>query len=114
MHRVVVMGVAGSGKSTVGRRLADVLGVEFIDGDDLHPGHNVSKMAWNVPGGALADHFGPRRAIIAGWAVYALAYAGFAFASREWHIWALFALYGLFYGLTEAPILDSGPARGGE
>jgi MFS family permease len=65
--------------------------------------HNVSKMVWNVPGGAIADRFGPRRAIIAGWAVYALAYAGFAFASREWQVWALFAVYGLFYGLTEGP-----------
>lgn len=80
--------------------------------------HNVSKMAWNVPGGALADRFGPRRAIIAGWSVYALAYAGFAFASREWHVWALFAVYGLFYGLTEAPekalvtALAPGPRRG--
>jgi MFS family permease len=33
--------------------------------------------------------------------VYALAYLGFALASNELHIWLLFALYGLFYGLTE-------------
>jgi gluconokinase len=49
MHRVVVMGVAGSGKSTIGRRLADGLGVDFIDGDDLHPEHNVGKMAAGQP-----------------------------------------------------------------
>lgn len=46
---VVVMGVSGSGKSTVGRGLADALGVHFIDGDDLHPAANVSKMASGAP-----------------------------------------------------------------
>jgi MFS family permease len=65
--------------------------------------HHVSKMMWSVPGGTLADRFGPRPAIIAGWIVYAATYAGFAFAGQAWHIWALFVVYGLFYGLTEAP-----------
>jgi MFS family permease len=65
--------------------------------------HHLSKMAWSVPGGSLADRFGPRRAIIAGWFVYALTYAGFAYASTATHIWLLFIVYGLFYGLTEAP-----------
>jgi MFS family permease len=65
--------------------------------------HNVSKMVWSVPGGALADRVGPRRAIVAGWTVYSLTYAGFAFANSQWHVWALFFFYGLFYGLTEAP-----------
>jgi len=65
--------------------------------------HHVSKMIWSVPGGTLADRIGPRPAIVAGWLVYALTYAGFAVASRAWHAWALFVLYGLFYGLTESP-----------
>jgi len=64
---------------------------------------HVSKMSWSVPGGMLADRHGPRRSIAAGWVVYALAYAGFAFAAAEWQIWALFLFYGLFYGLTESP-----------
>ncbi|HEX9105759.1 MAG TPA: MFS transporter, partial [Longimicrobiales bacterium] len=64
---------------------------------------HVSKMSWSVPGGMLADRVGARRAIAAGWVVYALAYAGFAFASRQWQIWTLFLFYGLFYGLTESP-----------
>ncbi|WEG08913.1 gluconokinase [Microbacterium horticulturae] len=41
---VVVMGVSGSGKSTIGSALAEKLGVAFIDGDDLHPQANVDKM----------------------------------------------------------------------
>lgn len=64
---------------------------------------HVSKMSWSVPGGMMADRAGPLRAIGAGWLVYAATYTGFAFASMEWQVWALFLVYGLFYGLTESP-----------
>jgi MFS family permease len=64
---------------------------------------HVSKMAWSVPGGVMADRLGSRPAIISGWLLYALVYCAFAFASSAWHVWALFLVYGLFYGLTEAP-----------
>jgi gluconokinase len=47
--RLVVMGVSGSGKSTVGLRLAERLGVPFVDGDDLHPDANKAKMAGGTP-----------------------------------------------------------------
>lgn len=47
--RVVVGGVSGSGKSTVGRALAERLGVPFEDGDDLHPQANVEKMRAGEP-----------------------------------------------------------------
>ncbi len=43
------MGVSGSGKSTVGRALADALGVPFVDGDDLHPPANIAKMSSGEP-----------------------------------------------------------------
>ena len=46
---VVLMGVAGSGKTVVGERLAKKLGVPFLDGDDFHPLANVGKMASGVP-----------------------------------------------------------------
>jgi gluconokinase len=49
---IVLMGVSGSGKSTVGARLAAALGWPLIDADDLHPPQNVSKMAAGIP---LAD-----------------------------------------------------------
>jgi len=45
----VVMGVSGSGKSTVGRVLADRLGWEFVDGDALHPPANIAKMEAGQP-----------------------------------------------------------------
>ena len=46
---VVVMGVAGSGKTVVGSALAKTLHVAFIEGDDLHPPENVAKMARGEP-----------------------------------------------------------------
>src|SRR4029453_11591831 len=46
---IVVMGVAGSGKSTVGRILAHRLGWSFAEGDDFHSAANVAKMAAGTP-----------------------------------------------------------------
>lgn len=45
----IVMGVSGSGKSTVGGDLAAHLGLPFIDGDSLHPQANKDKMAHGIP-----------------------------------------------------------------
>jgi gluconokinase len=47
--RIVVMGVAGSGKTTVGTALADRLGLPFADADDFHPEANVAKMRAGRP-----------------------------------------------------------------
>lgn len=46
---IIVMGVAGSGKSTVGRALAEALSWPFYDGDTYHPPQNVAKMAAGTP-----------------------------------------------------------------
>ncbi|MDP9983938.1 carbohydrate kinase (thermoresistant glucokinase family) [Pseudarthrobacter oxydans] len=46
---IVVMGVSGAGKSTVGSALAARLGAEFLDADSLHPPANVQKMASGNP-----------------------------------------------------------------
>jgi gluconokinase len=46
---IVVMGIAGAGKTTVGRALADALGWAFHDADDFHPAANVGKMRAGVP-----------------------------------------------------------------
>lgn len=45
---IVVMGVSGSGKSTVGQLLATALAFPFVDGDDLHPAENKKKMAAGI------------------------------------------------------------------
>lgn len=46
---IVLMGVTGSGKTTIGRELARELGWRFYDADDFHPAANVEKMSRGVP-----------------------------------------------------------------
>ncbi|MEV5981573.1 gluconokinase [Streptomyces sp. NPDC052114] len=48
-HVVVVMGVAGTGKTTIGPLLADRLGVPYAEGDDFHPAENIQKMSSGTP-----------------------------------------------------------------
>lgn len=48
-HHVVVMGVAGCGKSTVGAALAARIGAHFIDADSLHPASNIALMSAGIP-----------------------------------------------------------------
>ncbi|GIG41739.1 gluconokinase [Cellulomonas phragmiteti] len=49
VEHLVVMGVSGTGKSTVGQTLADRLGRPFLEGDALHPPGNVAKMSAGTP-----------------------------------------------------------------
>jgi MFS family permease len=69
----------------------------------------------STKGGVLSDTFGRRGLIVAGWLIYALIYAGFAFASERWHIWTLYAGYGLYYGAflgaSSALVADLVPER---
>lgn len=48
-QRIILMGVSGTGKTTVGQALAGAMGAKFIDGDDLHPRNNIVKMAASQP-----------------------------------------------------------------
>ncbi|GGW91167.1 gluconokinase [Streptomyces chryseus] len=48
-HVVVVMGVAGTGKTTIGPLLAGRLGVPYAEGDDFHPPANIAKMSAGTP-----------------------------------------------------------------
>lgn len=67
----------------------------------------------SAPAGAFSDKIGRRRMIIGGWLVYAAIYLGFAVAGKGWHIWVLYAVYGLYYGLaygtTKAMVADLVP-----
>jgi len=67
------------------------------------------------PAGALSDRVGRRRLIVGGWAVYGLIYLGFASVTAGWQAWALMAVYGIYYGLTEgvakALVADLVPAE---
>jgi MFS family permease len=62
---------------------------------------HVVKSVTSTPGGTLSDRVGRRPLIIAGWAVYALVYLGFARATSVTQVWLLMGAYGVYYGLTE-------------
>ena len=62
---------------------------------------NVVYALLSLPAGIVSDRLGRRGVIIAGWAVYALVYLGLAVANQGWMIWVLYALYGLYYGVTQ-------------
>ncbi|MFF0948084.1 gluconokinase [Rhizobium leguminosarum] len=48
-HAIIVMGVSGCGKSSVGEKLAEALHLAFVEGDALHPVANVEKMSKGIP-----------------------------------------------------------------
>jgi MFS family permease len=62
---------------------------------------HVSKVVSSLVGGDLSDRLGRKVVIIAGWLVYAVVYLGFAFVSSAWQCWALFIIYGVYFGLSE-------------
>lgn len=62
---------------------------------------HVSKVVSSLVGGDLSDRFGRKTLIIGGWLIYAAVYAGFAFVNSPWQCWALFILYGAYFGMTE-------------
>ena len=80
---------------------AQQLGVPVMLIPILYAMLNLVKAVSSTPGGALSDRYGRRPLIVAGWTLYAAVYLGFAFATAAWQAWALFAVYGLFFGLTE-------------
>jgi MFS family permease len=80
---------------------ANQLGVAVALAPILWAFLNFVKAALGTWGGSLSDRFGRKPLIIAGWAVYAIVYFGFARATHQWHAWALFASYALFYAFTE-------------
>lgn len=69
----------------------------------------------STPAGSLSDRIGRRKVIIGGWLAYAVIYLGFALAAAGWHVWLLYALYGVYYGLaygtTKAMVADLVPAE---
>lgn len=62
---------------------------------------HVIKVLSSIFGGDLSDRLGRKRLIVSGWILYAAVYAGFAFVSSEVSVWALFLIYGIYFGLAE-------------
>jgi MFS family permease len=76
---------------------------------------HVVKSAASTPGGALSDRIGRKPLLVAGWLIYAAVYLALGQARAAWQVWALFAVYGVYFGLTEgvekALVADLVPAE---
>jgi MFS family permease len=62
---------------------------------------HLSKVLSSLIGGDLSDRLGRKFLIAAGWLLYAAVYAGFAYVSTQGMVWALFLVYGIYFGLAE-------------
>jgi MFS family permease len=80
---------------------ANQLGVPVAMAPILWALLNLVKSATGTYGGQLSDTLGRKPLIVGGWLLYAAVYFGFGWAAAAWQAWALFALYGIFYGMTE-------------
>jgi MFS family permease len=67
----------------------------------LWAAHHASKVLSSLYGGDLSDRLGRKRLIVSGWVLYAAVYAGFAFVDNPFSVWALFLIYGIYFGLVE-------------
>jgi MFS family permease len=69
----------------------------------------------STPAGSLSDRVGRRKILIGGWLAYGAIYLGFALAGKGWHVWLLYVLYGIYYGLAygtaKAMVADLVPAN---
>jgi MFS family permease len=76
---------------------------------------HVAKLVSSYLGGDWSDRIARTKLIVSGWMVYAATYLAFGVATEPWHAWALFTVYGTYYGLTEPAekelVKDLAPAR---
>jgi len=80
---------------------ANQLGVPVALAPILWAVLNFVKAATGTYGGQLSDRVGRKPLIVGGWLLYAAVYFAFGWAGAPWQAWALFAVYGVFYGMTE-------------
>jgi MFS family permease len=80
---------------------AQQLGVPIALAPILWAFLHVVKTMSSTPGGVLSDRIGRKPLLVAGWLLYAAVYFAFGRATVAWHAWALFGVYGIFFGLTE-------------
>lgn len=77
------------------------LGVPIASLPSLWAFFHVAKLVSSYLGGGWSDRIARSKLIVSGWIVYAATYLAFGVATRPWHAWALFIVYGIYYGLTE-------------
>ncbi|HEX2692445.1 MAG TPA: MFS transporter [Gemmatimonadaceae bacterium] len=80
---------------------ANQLGVPIAMAPIIWAVLNLVKSATGTYGGQLSDRLGRKPLIVAGWLLYAAVYFAFGWAVVAWQAWVLFAVYGVFYGMTE-------------
>jgi MFS family permease len=80
---------------------ANQLGVPIAMAPILWALLNFVKSATGTYGGGLSDRIGRKPLIVGGWILYSAVYFAFGWATAAWHAWILFAVYGIFYGMTE-------------
>jgi MFS family permease len=80
---------------------ANQLGVPIAMAPILWALLNLVKSATGTYGGQLSDTLGRKPLIVGGWILYSAVYFAFGMATAAWHAWVLFAVYGVFYGMTE-------------
>jgi MFS family permease len=80
---------------------ANQLGVPIAMAPILWAVLNFVKSATGTYGGGLSDTLGRKPLIVGGWLLYSAVYYAFGWAKLAWHAWVLFAVYGIFYGMTE-------------
>jgi MFS family permease len=80
---------------------ANQSGVSLVVIPLLWSAHHASKVLSSLFGGDLSDRLGRKRLIVSGWVLYAAVYAGFAFVNHPVSVWALFLIYGIYFGLVE-------------
>ena len=94
---------------------AQDLGVNVIGVLAMVATFNLIYALISTPAGSLSDRIGRRKLIVGGWLVYALIYLGFGLAQTGWQVWALYALYGGYYGMAfgtaNALVADLVPAE---
>lgn len=95
---VLVLFALGNSSDAFLMLRAQTLGLSTVEIFLVVTGFNLVISVSSTKGGALSDVLGRRGLIVAGWIIYAVIYLGFAFASQWWHVWILYAGYGLYYG----------------
>ena len=80
---------------------ANQLGVPVAMAPILWALLNLVKSATGTYGGQLSDTLGRKPLIVGGWLLYSAVYFAFGWAAAAWQAWVLFAVYGIFYGMTE-------------
>jgi MFS family permease len=95
---VVVIFTLGNSSDAFLMLRAQTLGFSTVEIFLVVAAFNLVVTLTSTRGGGLSDSLGRRALILSGWLIYSLIYLGFAFASARWHIWILYAGYGLYYG----------------